>query len=241
VAAVTRERHTAEVHRRLAEFVAPEQPVEEDVDLALLDGQLNAEATRSLGNWPTLSEVLDTGLIVTERGLRQSWTVSESSWEAKRRQIVRVNSGCPLRVETLPTNLIIVVGCSLDETSAWYKVVQSSGKTLLTGNITSNGLLQYADAPTRAGVFAIGIAQASHPVDFGQGIVASDFQNVAVSVYRISDGHRLFAARSANGAVNRQSFALSESGNRLVILSGEDVSLYRIGGPHQATSGDSSH
>jgi hypothetical protein len=233
VAAVTHERHTPEEHRRLAEFMGP-QPVEEDFDLTLLDGQLHVQTIRRLQNWPTLSEVLDTGLIVTELGLEQKWTVSESSWEARRRQIVRVDSGCPLRVETLPTNLILLVGCSFDQTRTWYKIVRSNGKTLLTGNVPGNGILQHADAPTGAGVFAIGIAQASHPVDFGQGIVASDFQNVAVSVYRISDGRRLFATRSTSGAVNRQSFALNESGSRLALLSGDEVSLYRIDAPPQA-------
>ncbi len=238
VAVVAHERHTPEQHRRLAEFIGPLQPVEEDVDLTLLDGQLNAETTRRLQTWPTLSEVLDTGLIVTERDEQEKWTVNESSWEGRRREILHVVSGCPLRVETLPTNLILVVGCTRDRSRAWYKIVRSTGKTLLTGNVPSDGLVEQADAPTDAGVFAIGIAQASHPVDFEHGIVASDFQNVAVSVYRIKDGHRLFATRSASGAVNRQSFALSQSGDRLAILSGEDISLYRINAPlHPASAG----
>ena len=230
VAAVTHERHTPDQHRRLADFLGPQESVEEDFDLTVLDGQLNVETTRRLQQAPTLSEVLDTGLILNERGARDTWGVRELNWDGKSRQIVRVISPCPLRVETLPTNLILLVGCSLDEEHAWYKVIRSSGKTLLTGSITSNGLLEHADAPAGADVFAIGIAQASHPVDFGQGIATSDFQNVAVSVYRISDGHRLYAARSSKGAVNRQSFALSNAGDRLAILSGETVSLYRIGG-----------
>ena len=239
VAAIAHERHTPEQHRRLAEFVGPEHPVDEDFDLALLDGQLNVQATRHLQTWPTMSEVLDTGLIVTERGLNDKWTVSESDWEARRHPIVRVDSGCPLRVETLPTNLILIVGCSPYQFRGWYKIVRSNGKTLLNGNVPNNGLLQHADAPTGAGVFAIGIAEASHPVDFVQGIVASDFQNVAVSVYRIADGHRLFATRSANGAVNRQSFALSESGDRLALLSGDTVSLYRIDASASGNNGPS--
>ena len=229
VAVVAHERHTPEQHRRLAEFLGPERPVEEDFEFTLLDSQLNVQNTRRLENWPTLSEVLDTGLIVTERGLQERWTVSESDWDATRHPITHVVSGCPLHVETLPANLILLVGCSQDQTSTWYKIVRSSGKTLLNGAVPGNGLFEQADAPTDAGVFAIGIAQASHPVDFDQGIVASDFQNVAVSVYRIADGHRLFATRSSSGAINRQSFALSQSGNRLAILSGDNVSLYRIG------------
>jgi hypothetical protein len=230
-AAVTHERHTPEQHRRLADFLGPTEPVEEDLDFTVLDGQLNVESTRRLEHSPPSSEMLDTGLVVTEPGLRQSWIVNETTWDGKWRQIVRVDSPCPLRVETLPTNLILLVGCSPDETRTWYRIVRSDGKTLLRGNTSPNGWLAHADAPTGADVFAIGTAEASHPIDFTHGIVASDFQNFAVSVYRISDGHRLYEARAANGAVNRQSFALSDSGHRLAILSGEDVSLYRIDGP----------
>lgn len=227
-AAVIHERHTPEQHRRLADFLGPTEPVEEDFDFTVLDDQLNVESTRRLEHSPPLSEMLDTGLVVTELGLGQSWIVNETTWEGRWRQIVRVDSPCPLRVETLPTNLILLVGCSPDETRTWYRIVRPNGKTLLRGNTAPNGWLAHADAPTGANVFAIGTAEASHPIDFTQGIVASDFQNVAVSVYRIADGHRLFAARSTASAVNRQSFALSQSGGQLAILSGDEVSLYHI-------------
>ena len=43
VAAIAHERHTPEQHRRIAEFVGPEHPVDEDFDLTLLDGQLNVQ------------------------------------------------------------------------------------------------------------------------------------------------------------------------------------------------------
>lgn len=233
VTVVMRERHTPEQHRRLVEFVGPDHPVDEDFELTLLDGQLRVESTRLLQTWPTPPEVLDTGLILTQRGLEERWTVDESTWEGKQRQILHATSGCPLHIETLPTNLIVILGCSLDKTRAWYKVVRANGKTLLNGNVPLNGLLEHAEAPAEAAVFALGIAEASHPVDFEQGIVASDLQSLSVFVYRISDGHRLFAARSANGAVNRQSFALNQSGNRLAILSGDQVSVYRIDQPDQ--------
>ncbi|HEX6770858.1 MAG TPA: hypothetical protein VF126_02445, partial [Acidobacteriaceae bacterium] len=231
VAVVMRERHTPEQHRRLVQFVGPDHPVDEDFELTLLNGRLHLENTRLLQTWPTLSEILDTGLILTQRGLEEHWTVAESTWEGKQRQIAHASSGCPLHVETLPTNLILIVGCSLDKTRTWYKVVRANGKTLLDGNVSQNGLLEHADAPADAAVFAIGIAEASHPVDFAQGIVASDLQSLSVSVYRISDGRRVFATRSTNGAINRQSFALNQSGDRLAILSGEHVSVYRIDKP----------
>lgn len=241
VAIVMRERHTPEQHRRLVDFVGPDHPVDEDIEFLLLDHELNVETTRRLETWPILSEVLDTGLVVTQLGLEDKWTVSESTWEGRTRQIAQTYSGCPLHVETLPTNLLLILGCSLDRTRTWYKVVRSNGKTLLKGKVPQDGLFEYADAPAPAEVFAIGIGEASHPIDLTQGIVASDLQSVAVSVYRVSDGHRLFATRSADGAVNRESFALSQSGDRLAILSGEHVAVYRIDKPIQPRSEHISH
>jgi hypothetical protein len=241
VAAVAHERHTPEQHRRLADFLGPMETVEEDLDLTVLDDQLNVQSNRRLERTPIPSEMLDTGIILSERGVRQSWTVSETTWDGQRRQIARVDSPCSLRIETLPTNLILLVGCSPEPTRYWYRILRPSGKTLLKGTTSPNGWLEHADAPTSAGVFAVAIAEASHPVDFTQGIVASDFQDFAVSVYRIADGHRLYEARSGNGAVNRQSFALNDSGKRLAILSGHEVSVHRIGDRPRANAARVSH
>jgi hypothetical protein len=241
LAVVVHERHTPEQHRRLVEFVGPDHPIDEDFELTLLNGQLQVENTRLLQTWPTLSEVLDTGLVLTQRGLAERWTVGESTWEGKQQQITHMSSGCPLHVETLPTNLILILGCSPDNSRTWYKVVRASGKTLLNGNVPQDGLLEHAEASADAAVFAIGIGEATHPVDFTQGFVASDLQSIAVSVYRIADGHRIFATRSRNSAINRQSFALNPSGNRLAILSGDKVSVYRIDKPEHPGSEHASH
>jgi hypothetical protein len=241
VATVTRERHTPEEHQKLVDFLGPAKPVDEDVDFTVLDERLHVKTSRRLETAFTEPVLLDTGLIASAHGLRQRWSVMELTWDNDQRQIVRVDSPCALRMQTLPGNLILLVGCSGDETSSWYKVVRPDGKTLLRGTIARDGWLEQADAPAMGKVFAIGIARASHPVDFTQGMVASDFLNLGVSVYRSPDGHRIYSARSAKGAVDRQSFALSNGGDRLAILSGEEVTLYRIGSSHPAPAAGSSH
>ena len=65
-------------------------------------------------------------------------------------------------------------------------------------------------------------------LNFDTGMVTSDFQSVTVSVYRSQDGRRVYATRSSHGAVNRHSFALNVTGDRLAILSGDALSLYRV-------------
>jgi hypothetical protein len=228
VAGIERERHTAEQHRVLAAFLGPDRAPEEDEDLTLLDEKLKVLGTEPLKDAASLPAILDSGIVLSDAGTRQRWMVHQLTWAHKKQPIVRVASSCPIRVDTLPSNLILLAGCAADAASYWYKVVRPDGKVLLTGSTPSESWVESADAPPGGKVFAIGIAEAIRPVNFGAGMVASDFSSVTVSVYRSTDGERIFATRSAHGAVNRHSFALSEAGDRLAILSGDNLSLYRI-------------
>ena len=228
VVGIERERHTAEQHRVLAAFLGPDRAPEEDEDLTLLDEKLKVLGTEPLNDAASLPAILDSGIVLSDAGTRQRWMVHQLTWAHKKQPIVRVASSCPIRVDTLPSNLILLAGCAADAASFWYKVVRPDGKVLLTGSTPSESWVESADAPPGGKVFAIGIAEAIRPVNFGEGMVASDFSSVTVSVYRSTDGQRIFATRSAHGAVNRHSFALSEAGDRLAILSGDNLSLYRI-------------
>lgn len=236
VAVVIRERHTPEQHRRLAAFLGSGRPVEEDYDLTVLDDQLSVVGTKHVDAQPELAQVLDSGLLFSEQGTRQRWSVFEIDWNQKRRSVTQVHSSCPLRMETLPTDLVLLVGCSPDGSHSWYSMLRTNGQTLLNGATTSNDWLEDADAMAAGSVFAISVVDATEPIDFIAGMRASDFQKLAVSVYDATTGRRLFAAQSSGVAVNRQSFALSEFGDRLAMLSGEDVSLYKIGDAHAMTA-----
>ncbi len=228
VVGIERERHTAEMHRVLASFLGPDRSPDEDEELTLLDETLNLLGTESLSGAASLPAILDSGIVLSDAATRQRWMVQQLTWAHKKQPIVRVASSCPIRIDTLPTNLILLAGCAADAAFYWYKVVRPDGKVLLTGTTPSEAWVESADAPPGGKVFAIGIAEATRPVNFEQGMIASDFNSVTVSIYRTTDGQRIFATRSSHGAVNRHSFALSEAGDRLAILSGDDLALYRI-------------
>jgi hypothetical protein len=229
VAAVVKERHSPEEHHRLAEFVGPERMVEEDYNLTVLDGQLNVVGTKQMNAAPDISAVLDSGLLISDAVTRSRWKVQEMQWNGKQHTVTEVRSPCPLRIKTLPTNLILLVGCSPDSSHSWYRMIRRDGKTLLNGVPASNGWLEDVDALTAKHVFSVGILEADRPVDFEQGMYASEFQKISVSVYNSKNGQRLYATSPLSGSVDRQSFALSEEGDRLAILSGDDISLYKTG------------
>lgn len=228
-AVVEHERHTLEEHRRLAAFLGPDREVEEDETLTLLDGSLKVLGSDPLRGDFDLPAILDSGIVLNESHTREKWKVQQLTWAHKTEPIVRVTSPCPLRVETLPTNLILLAGCAPDSTARWYKVVRADGRILLTGTTSNDNWVTSVCAPPDGKVFAVGVAQASRPVNFEAGMTAADFTSMTVSVYRTSDGKRLFDATSPGAAVNRHSFALSEDGSQLAVLSGDGISLYKTG------------
>ena len=227
VAAVVHERHTPEAHRRLAEFIGPGRPVDEDYALTILDGELHVVGTKELNATPDIPAVLDSGLLVSDSTPRSGWRVSEMRWNGQEHTVAQVHSPCPLRTSTLPTNLILLSGCSADGMHSWYRVMRPDGKTLLNGTTTSNGWLENAVALTAKRMFAIGIIEAGRRVDFEEGMYASEFQKISISVYSSTNGQRLYATPSLLGSPDRQSFALNEDGDRLAVLSDGEISLYK--------------
>jgi hypothetical protein len=110
---------------------------------------------------------------------------------------------------------------------SWYRVVRRDGKSLLNGATNSNGWLENAVALTAKQMFAIGIVEAQRRVDFEEGMYASELQKISISVYSSANGQRLYATQSLSGSPSRQSFALSENGDRLAVLSDGEISLYK--------------
>ncbi|MGI8770748.1 MAG: hypothetical protein ACR2JE_04880 [Acidobacteriaceae bacterium] len=146
------------------------------------------------------------------------------------RCITTVSSACNPGVTTLPPDLLFVTGCVADQTGFWYRVVRPDGATLLKGSGTNAQMLMYVGAPSSGKAFAVGVAQADDPVSFnGPGLQPSALNSLAVSVYRSQDGRRIFATRTPSRSVTRRSFALSDSGTHLAILSGDTVHLYAFG------------
>ncbi len=229
--ATLQERHTWEDHRKLAEFLGPGRKVEEDYRLSLMDENLSPTGAETVAYEPVKTALLDSGMVLTQqRGHDpQKWLIEEQSWAKQKHAITTVSSGCRPGVTTLPPDLLFVTGCVSDQRGFWYRVVRPDGATLLKGSGTNEQMLMYVGAPSSGKAFAVGVAQADEPVSLeGPGLQASTLNSLAVSVYRSQDGRRIFGIRTASRSVNRRSFALSDSGTHLAILSGDTVHLYVV-------------
>lgn len=130
-AGIVHERHSREIHRQLEEAELREP--EEDVEIRLLDSQFRVLTliTRSSRVPPPV--LLNEGEIHIPSIGRNHWRIVESSWAGQRRVLAVATSTCVPQGESVPGNLLFVVGCdrqtgNRDGTASFTATVRSCSK-----------------------------------------------------------------------------------------------------------------
>jgi hypothetical protein len=219
------ERHTPAMHAALAEDTHIEP--EEDIDIRLLDqnfGLLLSSRQSSSLPPPTLS---DTGEIRVNSSGRNHWRIREIRWDRSEHTIANVTSDCHPDLATPLAGSVFLVGCSESPLQNWYRLLRLDGLPILTGKGSSEEIEQ-SSSSTSQNDFAIRVVRSHFSKARGQTFKKQDLKEQEVSVYRASDGKRLFFSLNPDVSLAEQSFALSPDGAQLAILSGVNISLYPI-------------
>ena len=225
--AVKHEKYDAATFRRLADFVGSADAVQEECELMALNSQLEQTSSRRLTQIPARPWLLDSGTVSAVEEQGSHWRIDESDWNNHEKQVAVLASGCEPLLESLPGNLLFLSGCKEDSRSKWFRVLRADGKTLLRGTASNEAIPEYVDAPASGSAFAVGVEHSLSEVDWATGMFIGDLQSMTVTVYRASDGKRIYATKLPSHAVDRRVFALSPSGGRLAILSDDSLHLYR--------------
>ena len=154
---VIHERHSDEIHQQLKE--AEHQDPEEDVNVRVVDASFHViiNANRSSrAQPPVLSE---TGELQTINAGGTRWRLVETGWDRESAVVARVTSTCRPQTNSLPPNLLFVVGCNVAEYGRWYRVLGSDGKTLLKGRSPSDEMEQTASASAASPLFAVSVSK----------------------------------------------------------------------------------
>jgi hypothetical protein len=227
LAAVEHEKYDAATFRRLADFIGSTDAVHGDCDLIALNSRLEPTNSHRLAQAPLRPALLDSGIISLVARPRSLWKIELTDWQQHARRLAEFSSGCTPLVQTLPAGLIFVSGCQADSSGKWYRMLRADGKTLLRGTSSNGTIPEYVDASFSGSVFAVGVEHAIHNVDWNSGMHIADLNSMTVAVYRASDGKRIYATKVQSHAVDRRVFALSDSGERLAILSDDSLRIYR--------------
>jgi hypothetical protein len=223
------ERHTRAMHDELVETLRT-QP-EEDVDIQLFDQDLRVQlAIRQSSSLPP-PVLSDAGEVrVNSSGLNR-WLIREYNWNHTIHTIAKVTSQCRPDLATPLPNAIFLVGCNPSTGENWYRMIRLDGHPILNSHGSSEDLEQSSSSTDQAD-FAVRVVRANNAVSRGDLFFKQDLKEQEISVYRTSDGKRLFFTSSPGISLAKQSFALSPAGAQLAVLSNLTISLYPIPQPN---------
>lgn len=227
--ATLHEVHTPREHADLAKFLGPDQPIEERYDLTGLDKDLHPISSRVLYTQPTRPAIFHEGMITARQGRAGHWELDEIPWSGQKTVLSRLQSDCPVDVNSLPGDLLIARGCTSNQTSfTWYRVLNSKGATLLKGTLNRYELFHQATANDTGTLFALATSHSEDAINFAATVHASAFTNLSLNVYDPTTGKLRFATHTASGSPEQEPFALSPGGSTLAVLTSDMVRTYTL-------------
>ena len=223
---VIHERHPREIHRRLEEAELREP--EEDVEIRLLDSQFRVLTTIMRSSRIPPPVLLNEGEVHIPNVGRNKWRIVENTWAGQRRVLAVATSTCVPQAESVPGNLLFVVGCDRQKLSRWYRILHGDGKVVLKGWSPSSELEQTAGGNIGSNVFAIRIAQATGSRLLQSVFKPSDLKSARVTVYRATNGHRIFSIALPDLVPSVQTFAISPREDQVALLKSGEIAFYRV-------------
>jgi hypothetical protein len=220
------ERHSREVHRQLEEAELREP--EEDVEIRLLDSQFSVLTSIMRSSRVAPPVLLNEGEVHVSGIGRNRWRIVENSWVGQRRVLAVATSTCVPQTESVPGNLLFVVGCDRQTGNRWYRILHGDGKVVLKGWSPSSELEQTAGGNVGGNAFAIRIAEATQSRLSQSVFKPSDLKSARVTVYRAKDGRRIFSTGFPDPVPAIQTFAISPREDQVALLKADEIAFYRV-------------
>lgn len=218
------ERHTPEIHRQLQE--AEGRDPEEDIEVRVLDSAFHPITTIMRSSRQAFPVLLDDGEVRVLKVGADRWHIVKTSWAGERRVLAQASSSCLPSAQSLPGDLLFVVGCD-HHTDKWYRMLRDK-KVLLKGSSSSAELEQTASGMEGGNLFLIGIAQAKQSLPWGTVFHMSDLKSERIVLYSTKTGQRIFAVNVSPVVPAVQMFAISPRADELAVLTTNRITVYRI-------------
>ena len=194
--------------------------------MKVLDANLRTLATTVNSSRAMPPVFSDKGEIRTLKTRKNRWRIIEATWDSQQRNIAELNSTCAPRVTTLLPDFLFVIGCDLQATGKWYRVLRSNGKPVLKGWSSSAELEQRVSGTDAGNSFTVGVAVAVKSLNANSPFRVADIAAEHIAVYRVENGGRIFSLNIASPVPTVQSFVLSPYGQQLAVLHGDQIVIY---------------
>jgi len=222
--AVTHERHTPELHRKLRD--ALDHDPDEDVQIRILDEnfQTVAQATSSREIMPPI--LLNEGQVRLLAAPEAKYRLEMLPWQGDPVTIARFTSGCLPSVSSFSPDLLFVATCSPQSRVHEYRVIRPNGAVVLHGKSDPQHLGQSALGTGQK--FAVKVLHAKRAIIDGSTFHGADIDRAEVRIYRSEDGVSVSAVHTELPPPTRGAFALSSDGSQLAVLSDAKVTLFSL-------------
>jgi hypothetical protein len=222
--AVTHERHSPELHRKLRDALG-EDP-DEEVQIRILDKdfQTVAQGTSSRGIMPPI--LLNEGQVRLLAAPEAKYRLEILPWQGKAGTIARFTSACLPSISSFAPDLLFVATCAPQSRIHEYRVLRPNGSVLLHGKSDPQNLGQ--DALGTAQKFAVKVLHATRAIGEGSAFFGSDLDSAEVRIYRADNGATVSALHTELPPPSRGAFALSSDGSQLAILSDSKISIFSL-------------
>lgn len=222
---VINERHSPEIHRQLQEAEGREP--EEDIEVRVLDSAFHPITKIIRSSRQAFPVLLDDGEVRVLKVGADRWRMVKNTWAGERRVLAQATSSCLPSAQSLPGDLLFVVGCDHGTGKKWYRVLHDN-KVLLKGSSSSAELEHTVSGMEGGNLFLIGIAQAKQALPWGGVFHLSDLKSERIVLYSARTGQRVFALNVSPVVPAVQMFAVSPREDELAVLTTDRITLYRI-------------
>ncbi len=219
------------MHNDLVEALKSEP--EEDVDVQIFDQNLSRVfSTRQDSSLPP-PVLSDDGEIRVNSTTKNHWRILELRWDHTEHTVANLISLCRPTIATPQSGAVFLVGCKSNFEN-WYRMIRLDGHLILSGR--GSALHTEECFSNSQDDFAVRVIRSTSYISVDHGFGKKVLTEQEVSIYRSSDGKRLFLTANPGVSLARQSFAISPAGDQLAVLSDSTISLYQIAKPNPVTS-----
>jgi hypothetical protein len=225
------EKHTPEQHKRLDEQATQfgDPPPVEDTQITLMNSSSREVLAAVHTELPFHVPVTTNGYVGVARGKGEDqFTVRFIPLEGKEIVLGKVASTCTPRENFLNRKALVIESCGPKSTDVFLDAWTTEGKKLWNG--TRDGRMVWPSfAYARTGDrFAESVLRISHPIDLADSLLDEDVREQLVQVFDTTTGALLMTTNASPILTGGQNFALSEDGQRLVLLREGAIEIFDV-------------
>jgi hypothetical protein len=223
---VVQERHTPELHAKLQE--GQEEEPEEDVRIMVLNEKFDTIATAMSTSDRMPPTLLNEGEVKLLRQPDNRFHLVIYTWDNKWRSLAHFNSGCIPQLSSVAPDLLFIVTCDEMTGGREYRVMRPNGKLILRGESSLAELGHAAIGNEDKKEFAVKILRSHGAMQTEAVFRPTDLESELLSVYRATNGKRLFNVRVSDPTASNGGYALAPDGSQLAVLTRGQIELYAL-------------